>query len=194
MTQDGLLVLRSLFTTIWSLFTSFLIPGTNTTPAEFAFFLVFSVLLVFSVYAVDEEGGGSSESVNAVYIVSSDTSASGSYAISPSDLLGVLKVFSESQKSQQLVPSDLDLVNVSILRSVAPVTPSDASGLKAVLLEFIGDYDPVIVEYEYRNQNSQYSSYLREVQPDYPWLVSCALLIVVIYCIFRLGGALFCKR
>lgn len=161
---------------------------------RFLFILVFSVLLVFSALAADDEGGGSSDSVNSVYIVSSDTSVSGSSGISPSDLLGVLKIFSDSQKSQQLVPSDLDLVNVSILRSVAPVTPSDASGLKAVLLEFIGDYDPVIVEYEYRNQNSQYSSYLREVQPDYPWLVSCGLLVVVIYCIFRLGGALFCRR
>ncbi len=44
MTHDALLVLRSLFTTIWSLFTSFFIPGTNTTPAEFAFFLVFAFI------------------------------------------------------------------------------------------------------------------------------------------------------
>ncbi len=158
------------------------------------FFLFAFVFLLFSSAFAAEDPSGSVDSVNAVYIVSSDTSASGSSGISPSDLLGFLKVFSDSQKSQQLVPSDLDLVNVSILRSVAPVTPSDSSGLKAVLLEFIGDYDPVIVEYEYRNQNSQYSSYLREVQPDYPWLVSCGLLVVVIYCLFRLGGALFCRR
>lgn len=44
MTSDALLVLRSLFQTIWSLFTSFLIPGTNTTPAEWAFFLVFAFI------------------------------------------------------------------------------------------------------------------------------------------------------
>lgn len=44
MTSDALLVLQSLFSTIWSLFTSFKIPGTNVTPAMWAFFLLFAAL------------------------------------------------------------------------------------------------------------------------------------------------------
>lgn len=85
---------------------------------------------------------------------------------------------------------DTDLpVSVELL-SVAPITPSDTSGLKAVLLSVIGDYDPVIVEYEYQNSNN-YSSYLREVLPDYPWCASFLMLALFVYCIFRLGGALF---
>lgn len=74
--------------------------------------------------------------------------------------------------------------------SLNPVTPSDTSGLKAVLLELIGDYDAVVVEYQYQNNNMTGYNYLREVQPDYVWLCSCGLFAIVIYCLFRLGGAL----
>lgn len=38
MSSDAVLVLRCVFGTIWSLFSCFEIPGTHTTPAEFAFF------------------------------------------------------------------------------------------------------------------------------------------------------------
>lgn len=74
--------------------------------------------------------------------------------------------------------------------SVAPVSPSDAEGLKKVLLTFLGSYDPVIVEYEYKNYNNNYYSYLREVQPDYVWIASFILLALFVYCLFRLGGGL----
>lgn len=73
--------------------------------------------------------------------------------------------------------------------TVSPIEPGDTSGLKAALLGILGNYDPVIVEYQYSGGNG-YTNYLREVQPDYVWLCSFALLVVVIYCLFRLGGAL----
>lgn len=82
---------------------------------------------------------------------------------------------------------DFVLDDVSVY-SVAPVTPSSSSGLKAVILELIGSYDPVVVEYRYLNTNSSTYSYLREVQPDYPWLCSFLMFLVVVFCIFRLGG------
>lgn len=75
------------------------------------------------------------------------------------------------------------------LSSVAPVTPSSTSGLKAALLGILGNYDPVIVEYQYQSGQG-YNNYLREVQPDYVWLCSAALLALVIYCLFKLGGGL----
>lgn len=84
---------------------------------------------------------------------------------------------------------DGTITNISLM-SVAPITPEDTSGLKSVLLDVIGDYDPVIVEYEYQNSNNQYVSYLREVLPDYPWCASFLMLALFVYCIFRLGGAL----
>lgn len=84
--------------------------------------------------------------------------------------------------------SDAELTNVQVM-SLNPITPDDATGLKAVMLELIGDYDAVVVEYEYTNSNG-YNSYIREVQLDYVWLCSCGLFAIVIYCLFRLGGAL----
>lgn len=43
MTSDALLVLQTLFGMIWRLFTSWKIPGTNTTPAAWFLFVVFAV-------------------------------------------------------------------------------------------------------------------------------------------------------
>ena len=86
------------------------------------------------------------------------------------------------------IPVGASIDNISVI-SVAPVKPSDTTGLKAALLGVLGDYDPVIIEYQYNN-GSGYANYLREVQPDYVWLCSFALLALVIYCLFRLGGAL----
>lgn len=42
MTNDAKLILNCLFDTIWRLFTSWDIPGTNITPAEFILFLAFA--------------------------------------------------------------------------------------------------------------------------------------------------------
>lgn len=84
--------------------------------------------------------------------------------------------------------SDAVITDISLM-SLSPVEPSDTSGLKAVLLSVIGPYDPVIIEYQYENNNG-YTSYLREVQPDYVWQGSLLLFGLIIYCIFRLGGAL----
>lgn len=39
MSEDAVLVLKCLFQTIWSLFTSWTIPGTDVTPAVMALFL-----------------------------------------------------------------------------------------------------------------------------------------------------------
>ena len=86
------------------------------------------------------------------------------------------------------IPVGASIDNISIV-SVSPVKPSNATGLKAALLGVLGDYDPVIIEYQYSSGNG-YTNYLREVQPDYVWLCSCALLALVIFCLFRLGGAL----
>lgn len=86
------------------------------------------------------------------------------------------------------IPVGASIDNISV-SSVSPVKPSDASGLKAALLGVLGNYDPVVVEYQYSSGNG-YTNYLREVQPDYVWICSFALLALVIFCLFRLGGAL----
>lgn len=76
--------------------------------------------------------------------------------------------------------------------ALSPVRPTDATGLKRVMLELIGSYDAIVVEHEYQSNNN-YSNYLREIQPDYPWLCSCGLFVVVLFCILRGGFAVLCK-
>ena len=81
------------------------------------------------------------------------------------------------------------LTNAIVTTGLAPVTPGDTSGVKAVLLSFIGDYDPPIVQFEYTSNNN-YKSYVNEIQPDYVWICSFALIALFIYCLFKLGGGL----
>lgn len=96
---------------------------------------------------------------------------------------------SEVVENVGIDPVNDTITDINILTSVAPVTPSDTSGFKSVLLGLLGNYDPIIVEYQYQSSQG-YNNYLREVQPDYVWLCSFALLALMIFCIFRLGGAL----
>lgn len=81
------------------------------------------------------------------------------------------------------------LTDVVTTTGLAPVTPSDTTGVKAVLLSFIGNYDPPITQYEYTTNNG-YKQYINEIQPDYVWICSFALIALFIYCLFKLGGGL----
>lgn len=81
------------------------------------------------------------------------------------------------------------LTDVVTTTGLAPVTPTDTTGVKAVLLSFIGNYDPPITQYEYTTNNG-YKQYVNEIQPDYVWICSFALIALFIYCLFKLGGGL----
>lgn len=81
------------------------------------------------------------------------------------------------------------LTDTIVATGLAPVTPSDTTGVKAVLLSFIGNYDPPVVQYEYTT-SSNYKQYVNEIQPDYVWICSFALIALFIYCLFKLGGGL----
>lgn len=106
-------------------------------------------------------------------------------------LMGDQVVYPEDIFYMGVADPELDGAIQSVsLMSLNPITPEDTTGLKSVLLELIGDYDAVVVEYQYQNNNMTGYNYLREVQPDYVWLCSCGLFAIVIYCLFRLGGAL----
>lgn len=68
--------------------------------------------------------------------------------------------------------------------SLSPVTSS--SGLKGVLLDVLGPYDTVVTQYKYQQGSNQYYSYVNDIQPDYPWLASAVLFIVMIWSLFAL--------
>ena len=102
----------------------------------------------------------------------------------------VLAALPEGVGSPDVVSEDVVLTGVSRV-SVPPVTPSSTTGLKAALLTVLGNYDPVVVVYQYNTSSSGYSSYATDIQPDYVWIASAVLLCLVIWCLFKLGGALF---
>lgn len=87
--------------------------------------------------------------------------------------------------------TDRVLVGTSVY-AANPVTPLDATGFKAVMLEFIGNYDAVIVEHQYEDSNGNIT-YEHSIQVDYAWIVSALFLLVVLFCILKAGGALLCK-
>lgn len=101
----------------------------------------------------------------------------------------VLAALPESVGSPDVVSDDVVLTGISRV-SVPPVTPSSTTGLKAALLSVLGNYDPVVVVYQYNTSSSGYSSYATDIQPDYVWVASAVLLCLVIWCLFKLGGAL----
>ena len=140
-------------------------------------------------------------SVGAVYEVSDDTSIqTPASVISPFDPLvdvspqtftpyEALAPLPESTGSPDVVSEDVVLTGISRV-SVPPVTPSSTTGLKAALLTVLGNYDPVVVVYEYNISSSSSSRYVTDTQPDYVWIASAVLLCLVIWCLFKLGGAL----
>lgn len=72
----------------------------------------------------------------------------------------------------------------------ATVIPS--GNLRSVLTSVIGPYSPVVVQYQYTNGTN--TQYLREIMPDYVWMISAAMFALVLYCVFRIWGAILCKR
>lgn len=101
----------------------------------------------------------------------------------------VLAALPQSAGGDDVVNEDVVLTGISRV-SVPPVTPSSSTGLKAALLTVLGNYDPVVVVYQYNTSSSGYSSYATDIQPDYAWIASAVLLCLVIWCLFKLGGAL----
>lgn len=64
MTQNALDIVNTIFDSVWSLFNSWYIPGTHVTPAGFALFALFMVLVIRFVKRVfigDNSGGGNTK-------------------------------------------------------------------------------------------------------------------------------------
>lgn len=77
--------------------------------------------------------------------------------------------------------------------SLNPISPTESNGLKRIMLSLIGDWDSIVVEHEYQSSQG-YSNYVREIQLDYPWLCSCAIFLVVLFCVLRGGFACLCRQ
>lgn len=144
----------------------------------FIFFLVF-VLLVIPVYAADY-------SEDLIY----DEEITVAPFSDPDMVAEEDSLYDETET--ELYPFDTsdDLLSesgVSVM-SLNPITPSETSGLKSVLLEILGDYDAIIVEYNSGNYTS------REVFQDDVWLCSFWLLAIMVYCLFKLLGGWLVRK
>lgn len=97
--------------------------------------------------------------------------------------------------SQDVWPPDQPLGLSADIETYAlePITPSDATGLKAVLLSVLGNYESIVTDYRYQNASGNWQ-YLREIQPDYVWLASAGVFGLLLWCTFRMAGGIFCRR
>lgn len=87
---------------------------------------------------------------------------------------------------------EMTLVSVDTDRTT--ISASDANGFKSVILAMIGDYDVITKDYTYQSNTGQTQHNITH-QEDYPWMISAAIFIIVVYCFLRmLGGAIFGKR
>lgn len=101
---------------------------------------------------------------------------------------------SESDTDEPDLVQVLDLELVNTTSTIKSVTPSDTNGFKAVLLTVLGDYETVVTDYEYRNNNNTYMSHSIAIEQDYAWICSAAMLGLIVYCTFRIIGGMLCKR
>lgn len=82
-------------------------------------------------------------------------------------------------------PSQVSDVSVTVLR----VSANDTSGLHSIVLGLLGDYNPVVKDYTYQSSNGYYQHSI-DIQPDWSWIATAALFIIVIYSVFRFLGSL----
>lgn len=72
------------------------------------------------------------------------------------------------------------------------VTAADATGLKAVMLSLIGDYETTITDYTYQSGSSGYYTHSINIERDWSWICSCGVFAIVLYCTFKaIGGFLW---
>lgn len=104
------------------------------------------------------------------------------------------QVYALPEGARIITDSDIYPTDVEISAyAMDPITPANSNGMKAVLLNVLGNYSAIQVEMRYTNNNGTYS-YQREIQPDYVWIASAAIFALMVYCCFRLGGGWLCRR
>lgn len=155
---------------------------------KFLLFVCLSLVLTSSVLAAPSDLD-SEDNYDFVPIEDEVPSIKTGGGVDPADLLEDALIIENLEIiTGSDIPAGSEITDITVM-SLSPIGPDDVTGLKSILLSVIGEYDPIIIEYEYESSNG-YTNYLREVQPDYVWLCSVGLFALIIYCIFRLGGAL----
>lgn len=89
-----------------------------------------------------------------------------------------------------------DDYSISVLAvQSTPNTPVESStGLKGILIQLFGPYSPTITQLRYQSNTSTNYTYVNDISPDWPWICSCGVFALVLFCVFRLGGAMLCRQ
>lgn len=151
-----------------------------------SYFLCVLFILCFSVNAFAEVTKEVDKNGNEVY-TSDILSAEQNKALAETQEI-ISKAYTDLGDS---IINDLGSGEVSSSVYTVSITPNSTNGLKAVLLSLMGDYEPIVTDYTYRQGSSSYESHSIDVQPDFVWICSFVIFSLIIYCLFRLGGAMF---
>lgn len=91
--------------------------------------------------------------------------------------------------SDPVLREPVQTVSTDVLR----ISAQDTSGFHAVILGLLGDYNPIAVttSYQYPSGQTYQTRYQVDVEPDWSWICTAAIFIVIIFCLFRLIGGLF---
>lgn len=99
----------------------------------------------------------------------------------------------ESLKSLSPIPSNGTAYTDPVLIGVEYAEDAEQGSLLEVIYDLLGK---PVKSYHYRYQNNQQGYTVYSVQVldyDIPWIASFLMLLLVIYCIFKAGGALLSK-
>lgn len=100
----------------------------------------------------------------------------------------ILELLAARQPSSSFIEGEL----VDTTKTIQRVSASNSNGFKAVLLNLLGDYETVITDYTYQSSNG-YTSHSIQIERDWSWICSAAVLGVVLFCVFKLIGGLLVR-
>lgn len=149
------------------------------------------------VFADSVTGSAIDESVSEIF--ETETSSTGITVVvnnpDNSSAFSALTDYIVSRDSEDSVyslsnePLQLRSVNVSN----ETISASDANGFKAIILGLLGDYTTIITDYTYQNQQG-YTTHSIDVTPDWSWVCSAGIFVVVVFCSMKMIGGLLCNR
>lgn len=114
-------------------------------------------------------------------------------------LMAFIVIFSSSAFADDLeiteTPKEGDLILIEAKQEVLRVSANETTGLHSVVLSLIGDYNPIAIttEYRYPSGTGYQNRYQVDVEPDWSWIASAFIFVVIIFCVFRFLGGLFAK-
>lgn len=146
------------------------------------------VIFALSVCAYADEGDMIDESQDSSFQSAEDilNDDSLSASLDTSDInqrLDNIITILETPSTAELQVEPTNNTTLQVLR----VSSSDTSGLHSILLSLIGDYNPIVKDYTYTSSQG-YTSHSIDISPDWSWILSAVVFVVILYSCFRILG------